>query len=224
MLQLLHVHNPDTDEAAYLRVIERKTAVLFAAATRLGALVAGADAIVQETPARLRPEPRPRLPDRRRRARLHGRRRHPGQEPRRRPRRRQGDLAGDPCPRPCRRGNARTAGDDRSATARPRRCRKSSRRSSHTAASTTASASRCAIAEAAEACLAELPDSAWTAALRGLARYAIEREPLVISSRTPRRRSCASSPCCGDSSARGTGSRPAWFRPARRSNARHRRS
>ncbi len=44
VLQLLHVRNPDTDEAAYLRVIERKTAVLFAAATRLGALIAGADA------------------------------------------------------------------------------------------------------------------------------------------------------------------------------------
>ncbi|WP_027079325.1 polyprenyl synthetase family protein [Luteimonas mephitis] len=44
VLQLLHVHNPDVDEAAYLRVIERKTAVLFAAATQLGALLAGADA------------------------------------------------------------------------------------------------------------------------------------------------------------------------------------
>jgi octaprenyl-diphosphate synthase len=44
VLQLLHVRNPDTDEAAYLRVIERKTAVLFAAATRLGALLSGADA------------------------------------------------------------------------------------------------------------------------------------------------------------------------------------
>ncbi len=48
VLQLLHVHNPDTDEAAYLRVIERKTAVLFAAATRLGALLAGASAAVQQ--------------------------------------------------------------------------------------------------------------------------------------------------------------------------------
>jgi len=38
------VRNPDTDEAAYLRVVERKTAVLFAAATRLGAMLAGADA------------------------------------------------------------------------------------------------------------------------------------------------------------------------------------
>jgi octaprenyl-diphosphate synthase len=44
VLQLLHVRNPDTDEAAYLRVIERKTAVLFAAATRLGGLLADADA------------------------------------------------------------------------------------------------------------------------------------------------------------------------------------
>ena len=44
VLQLLHVRNPDTNEAAYLLVIERKTAVLFAAATRLGALLAGADA------------------------------------------------------------------------------------------------------------------------------------------------------------------------------------
>ena len=48
VLQLLHVRNPDVDEAAYLRVIERKTAVLFAAATRLGALLAGANEAVQQ--------------------------------------------------------------------------------------------------------------------------------------------------------------------------------
>ena len=48
VLQLLHVHNPDTDEAAYLRVIERKTAVLFAAGTQLGALASGADAVTQQ--------------------------------------------------------------------------------------------------------------------------------------------------------------------------------
>lgn len=48
VLQLLHVRNPDTDETAYLRVIERKTAILFAAATRLGALLAGADAATQD--------------------------------------------------------------------------------------------------------------------------------------------------------------------------------
>lgn len=42
VLQLLHVHNPDTTEAAYLKVIERKTAVLFSAATGLAAHLAGA--------------------------------------------------------------------------------------------------------------------------------------------------------------------------------------
>ena len=48
VLQLLHVRNPDTDEPAYLKVIERKTAVLFAAATRLGALLAGEGEDVQQ--------------------------------------------------------------------------------------------------------------------------------------------------------------------------------
>ncbi len=47
VLQLLHVHNADTDEAAYLRVIERKTAVLFAAGTRLGAMASGVDEGIQ---------------------------------------------------------------------------------------------------------------------------------------------------------------------------------
>jgi octaprenyl-diphosphate synthase len=40
VLQLLNIGNPDTDETAYLKVIERKTAVLFGAATRLGAVLA----------------------------------------------------------------------------------------------------------------------------------------------------------------------------------------
>ncbi|HET7269128.1 MAG TPA: polyprenyl synthetase family protein [Oleiagrimonas sp.] len=39
VLQLLNIGNPDVDEAAYLRIIERKTAVLFAAATELGGLL-----------------------------------------------------------------------------------------------------------------------------------------------------------------------------------------
>jgi octaprenyl-diphosphate synthase len=41
VLQLLNIGNPDTSEQAYMAVIERKTAVLFAAATRLGAVLAG---------------------------------------------------------------------------------------------------------------------------------------------------------------------------------------
>jgi octaprenyl-diphosphate synthase len=44
VLQLMHLNNPETDEAAYLRVIERKTAVLFAAAARMGGMLAGENA------------------------------------------------------------------------------------------------------------------------------------------------------------------------------------
>jgi octaprenyl-diphosphate synthase len=43
VLQLLNLNNPATDEAAYFRVIERKTARLFDAACRLGAALAGHD-------------------------------------------------------------------------------------------------------------------------------------------------------------------------------------
>jgi octaprenyl-diphosphate synthase len=44
VLQLLNVHDPDTDEESYLRVIRYKTAKLFEAATRVGAMLGGADA------------------------------------------------------------------------------------------------------------------------------------------------------------------------------------
>jgi octaprenyl-diphosphate synthase len=41
VMQLLHVHNADVDEHAYLRVIRSKTAKLFEAAGRLGGIIAG---------------------------------------------------------------------------------------------------------------------------------------------------------------------------------------
>ena len=41
VLQLLNIGKAETDETAYMRVIERKTAVLFAAATQLGGVLAG---------------------------------------------------------------------------------------------------------------------------------------------------------------------------------------
>lgn len=41
VMQLMHAGDPDTDEASYLRVIDSKTAKLFEAATRLGAVLAG---------------------------------------------------------------------------------------------------------------------------------------------------------------------------------------
>jgi len=52
VLQLLNIGNPETDETAYLNVIERKTAVLFAAATRLGAVLAELPAEQEEALAK----------------------------------------------------------------------------------------------------------------------------------------------------------------------------
>nr|WP_067644352.1 polyprenyl synthetase family protein [Dokdonella koreensis] len=52
VLQLLNIGNADTGEQAYLDVIERKTAVLFSAATRLGAVLAGLPAPQEEALAR----------------------------------------------------------------------------------------------------------------------------------------------------------------------------
>lgn len=48
VLQLLNVHNADVTEEAYLRVIHYKTATLFEASTRLGAILGGLDAAGQE--------------------------------------------------------------------------------------------------------------------------------------------------------------------------------
>ncbi len=48
VLQLLNCNNPETTEAKYLEVIARKTAILFSAATRLGAVLANTNAEVEE--------------------------------------------------------------------------------------------------------------------------------------------------------------------------------
>ena len=48
VLQLLNVHNADTDEAGYLEVVRRKTAKLFEAATRLGAILGQAAPEIEE--------------------------------------------------------------------------------------------------------------------------------------------------------------------------------
>ncbi len=48
VLQLLHCHDPDVDENRYLQVIRYKTAKLFEAAARLGAILAEVSQSVQE--------------------------------------------------------------------------------------------------------------------------------------------------------------------------------
>lgn len=49
VLQLLNCNNPETTEAKYLEVIARKTAILFSAATRLGAIIADATTDVEDS-------------------------------------------------------------------------------------------------------------------------------------------------------------------------------
>ncbi len=51
VLQLLNTGDPDTDETRYMEVIERKTATLFEAGTRLGAVINGSDPAVEEAAA-----------------------------------------------------------------------------------------------------------------------------------------------------------------------------
>ena len=48
VLQLLNCNNPETTEAKYLEVIARKTAILFSAATRLGAVISGVSVATEE--------------------------------------------------------------------------------------------------------------------------------------------------------------------------------
>ena len=52
VLQLLNRHDPDTTESTYLEVIRRKTALLFEAASRLGAVCADAPARHEDAMAR----------------------------------------------------------------------------------------------------------------------------------------------------------------------------
>jgi len=49
VLQLLNCNNPATTEEKYLEVISRKTAILFSAATRLGAVISGATPEIEKS-------------------------------------------------------------------------------------------------------------------------------------------------------------------------------
>lgn len=51
VMQLMNVHDADTDEARYLEVIRRKTAKLFEASTRLGAILGGGSPSQEEAMA-----------------------------------------------------------------------------------------------------------------------------------------------------------------------------
>jgi octaprenyl-diphosphate synthase len=52
VLQLLNVHDPSVTEQRYMQVVERKTATLFEAAARIGAVLSGVDAETEDKCAR----------------------------------------------------------------------------------------------------------------------------------------------------------------------------
>jgi octaprenyl-diphosphate synthase len=52
VLQLLNVHDPSVTEQRYMQVVERKTATLFEAAARIGAVLSGAETDTEERCAR----------------------------------------------------------------------------------------------------------------------------------------------------------------------------
>lgn len=52
VMQLLNVHNPDVTEESYLHVIHSKTAKLFEAAARLGAVISGGGSVAEEALAK----------------------------------------------------------------------------------------------------------------------------------------------------------------------------
>ncbi len=174
VLQLLHVHNPDTDEAAYLQVIERKTAVLFAAATRLGALLADGNSATQQAMHEyglnlgLAFQIADDVLDYTADAQTLGK--NLGD-----------DLAEGKATLPVIHAIAHADAATRERLATIIRNGDGSALAEVIAAIeahgsldySQRMASR--YAEAADACLAGLPESEWTAALRGLARYAIER-------------------------------------------------
>ena len=93
VLQLMNMHDPDLAVDDYLRVIRFKTAKLFEASARLGAILAGAERRDRGSLRRLRPLLGTAFQLDRRRARLRRRQPRAGQERRRRPARRQADLA-----------------------------------------------------------------------------------------------------------------------------------
>ena len=72
VLQLMHTRNPNLDEVAYLRVIQRKTAKLFGSSRAAGGSAGRRRSRARGGARPLRNAPRHLVPARRRRPRLHG--------------------------------------------------------------------------------------------------------------------------------------------------------
>ncbi len=95
LLQLERIGKIAVTEADYMELIDRKTASLFSACARLGAIVAGASEVRRSPSGRIRLEPGHSFPTDRRHPRFHQPRKNPRQARRQRPARRQSNAAPD---------------------------------------------------------------------------------------------------------------------------------
>ena len=93
LYQLTKTGDVDITEEEHFEIIRRKTAYLFGGCAQIGGMLGERHARAAARAARVRVQPRHRLPARRRSARLHGRRDGARQARRRRPARRQGHAA-----------------------------------------------------------------------------------------------------------------------------------
>ena len=98
LYQLTKNGDADITEDEHFDIIRRKTAYLFGGCAQIGGMLGKRHARAAGGAARVRLQPRHRVPDRRRPARLHRRRGGARQADRRRPARRQDDAAAHPPP------------------------------------------------------------------------------------------------------------------------------
>ncbi len=123
LYQLTKTGDVDITEEEHFEIIRRKTAYLFGGCAQIGGMLGGVSTEQEHGAARVRLQPRRRVPARRRPARLHGRRGRARQAGRRRPARRQGHAA-DHLPAAARRRGGRRADPHRRAG--PRRVSRTS--------------------------------------------------------------------------------------------------
>ena len=178
LYQLTKTGDVDITEDEHFEIIRRKTAFLFGGCAQIGGMLGGVDAGARSGAARVRLQPRHRVPARRRPARLHGRPGRARQADRRRPARRQGHAA-DHLPAAARRRGGRLARSATSSPIAPSR-RSSGARSSRLLrehrATDLAYERAVEYADRAKDCLAVFPPSRERDALMALPDYVLARD------------------------------------------------
>jgi octaprenyl-diphosphate synthase len=177
LYQLTKTGDVDISEEEHFEIIRRKTAFLFGGCAQIGGMLGGVTPEQRGGAARVRLQPRRRLPARGRPARLHGRPDRARQADRRRPARGQGDAAGHPAAGP-RRPEAdrliRTVVDERAVS--PDQWRDILRLLREHRATDSAYERAVEYANQAKACLGVFPPSRERDALAALPDYVLARD------------------------------------------------